>query len=50
VAPKLHGRKQSRSAGCHTALENAIITAPASRDPGVVKRLDAVAGRVLSRS
>jgi 5'-methylthioadenosine phosphorylase len=50
VAPKLHGRKQSCSAGCHTALENAIITAPASRDPGVVKRLDAVAGRVLSRS
>jgi 5'-methylthioadenosine phosphorylase len=48
VAPKLRDRKQSCSAGCHTALENAIITAPASRDPGVVKRLDAVAGRVLN--
>ena len=50
VAPKLRTRAQSCSAGCHTALDNAIITAPAARDPGVVKRLDAVAGRVLSRS
>ena len=49
VAPKLHARTKSCSAGCHTALDNAIITAPAARDPGVVKRLDAVAGRVLSR-
>jgi 5'-methylthioadenosine phosphorylase len=47
IAPKLHGRTHSCSAGCHTALDNAIITAPAARDPGVVKRLDAVAGRVL---
>jgi 5'-methylthioadenosine phosphorylase len=50
IAPKLHGRTQSCGAGCHTALDNAIITAPAVRDPGVVKRLDAVAGRVLGRS
>ena len=34
-------------AGCDRALENAIITAPEARDPALVKRLDAVAGRVL---
>ena len=30
-----------------TALEHAIITPPAHRDPALVARLDAVAGRVL---
>jgi 5'-methylthioadenosine phosphorylase len=49
VAPKLHGRTKSCGAGCHTALDNAIITSPAARDPGIVKRLDAVAGRVLNK-
>ena len=34
-------------AGCDRALENAVITAPEARDPAMVKRLDAVAGRVL---
>jgi 5'-methylthioadenosine phosphorylase len=33
--------------GCTTALEHAIITAPEHRDPELVARLDAVAGRVL---
>ena len=36
-------------AGCERALEFAIITHPELRDPDVVARLDAVAGRVLSR-
>jgi 5'-methylthioadenosine phosphorylase len=35
--------------GCQTALEHALITAPEARDPAAVKRLDAVAGRVLNR-
>jgi 5'-methylthioadenosine phosphorylase len=35
--------------GCQSALEHALITAPEARDPNVVKRLDAVAGRVLNR-
>ncbi|MCI4663348.1 MAG: S-methyl-5'-thioadenosine phosphorylase [Neomegalonema sp.] len=35
--------------GCDRALEYAIITAPEARDPAVVAKLDAVAGRVLSR-
>ena len=33
--------------GCDRALDHAIMTAPALRDPALVARLDAVAGRVL---
>ncbi|MEM7438899.1 MAG: S-methyl-5'-thioadenosine phosphorylase [Pseudomonadota bacterium] len=33
--------------GCDRALEFAIITQPDARDPGIVAKLDAVAGRVL---
>jgi len=31
-----------------TALDHALITAPSARDPAVLARLDAVAGRILS--
>lgn len=34
--------------GCDRALEFALITAPEARDPAVMARLDAVAGRVLN--
>ena len=47
LVPLLAGREQSCSEGCHTALDNAVITAPDARDPEVCRRLDAVAGRVL---
>ena len=33
--------------GCDRALDHAVMTAPARRDPELVARLDAVAGRVL---
>jgi 5'-methylthioadenosine phosphorylase len=33
--------------GCDRALEHAVMTAPDKRDPALVARLDAVAGRVL---
>jgi 5'-methylthioadenosine phosphorylase len=33
--------------GSHRALDGAIVTAPEARDPVLVARLDAVAGRVL---
>ncbi|MFN0114897.1 MAG: S-methyl-5'-thioadenosine phosphorylase [Paracoccaceae bacterium] len=33
--------------GCNTALTHAIMTAPDKRDPALVVKLDAVAGRVL---
>ncbi len=34
-------------AGCATALEHAVMTAPDARDPAMVERLRGVAGRVL---
>ncbi|KPF72198.1 5'-methylthioadenosine phosphorylase [Bosea sp. AAP35] len=34
-------------AGSHNALDNALITAPDARDPALLAKLDAVAGRVL---
>jgi 5'-methylthioadenosine phosphorylase len=47
VAPKLAKRTTPCTSGCDRALENAIITAPEARDPGLVRTLSAVAGRVL---
>jgi 5'-methylthioadenosine phosphorylase len=47
VAPRLSGRGHACEAGCHTALDNAIITQPDARDPKMVKKLSAVAGRAL---
>ncbi|NUM52683.1 MAG: S-methyl-5'-thioadenosine phosphorylase [Candidatus Hydrogenedentes bacterium] len=35
--------------GCQTALEFALITAPDARDPQILKKLDAVAGRVIGK-
>ena len=34
--------------GCDRALDTALITAPAARDPALLARLDAIAGRVLN--
>ncbi len=47
VAPLLLDRTGQCSAGCHRALDAALITAPEARDPALVGKLDAVAGRVL---
>jgi 5'-methylthioadenosine phosphorylase len=33
--------------GCDRALDTAVITAPEARDPELLKKLDAVAGRIL---
>jgi 5'-methylthioadenosine phosphorylase len=49
VVRHLAARRESCACGCHTALDNAIITAPEARDPGLTRRLSAVAGRVLGR-
>jgi len=35
--------------GSDRALDNALITAPQARDPKLLKKLDAVAGRVLRK-
>jgi len=45
--PLLAERTAPSPDGCHTALDTAIITAPQARDPDMVARLGAVAGRVL---
>ncbi|MGB0696138.1 MAG: S-methyl-5'-thioadenosine phosphorylase [Rhodospirillaceae bacterium] len=50
VAPMMKGRPYPLPDGCHTALDTAIITAPEKRDPALVDRLSAVAGRVLGAS
>jgi len=49
VVPLLAGRSGACPHGCDHALEHALITAPESRDPALLTRLDAVAGRVLRR-
>ena len=47
LAPRLRHRDACCRQGCHTALDNALITAPDKRDPALLAKLDAVAGRVL---
>src|SRR3989338_5137670 len=48
VAPRLCGDVKAAACSCRSALEHALITAPEARDPEMVKRLDAVAGRLLN--
>lgn len=47
VAGMLEDRPGKCPEGCDRALEFAMLTAPDKRDPDLVARLDAVAGRVL---
>jgi 5'-methylthioadenosine phosphorylase len=47
VAPRVHGDAKACECGCRNALQYAIITAPEARDPAMVEKLSAVAGRVL---
>jgi 5'-methylthioadenosine phosphorylase len=48
AAPRLEALDDCRL-GCRHALDNSIITAPEARDPELLARLDAVAGRVLGK-
>jgi len=50
AAPRLQGDGKAAACGCRSALEHALITAPEVRDPEMIKRLDAVAGRLLKNS
>ena len=47
VVPLLSGHKGPCRQGCQHALDHALITAPAARDPELLAQLDAVAGRLL---
>ena len=49
VVPLLAGHAGSCPQGCDHALDTVLITAPDHRDPALLARLDAVAGRVLKR-
>ena len=49
VAPRVHGDAGAAACSCQSALEHALITSAEARDPDVIKRLDAVAGRLLNR-
>ncbi len=47
VIPRLGAPRGVCPVGCDRALEYALVTAPGQRDPALLARLDAVAGRVL---
>jgi 5'-methylthioadenosine phosphorylase len=48
LAPRLQADTGAATCGCRSALEHALITPPEARDPELVQRLDAVAGRLLN--
>ena len=47
AVPLLGTRPRPCAQGCENVLEHAVITAPEARDPAMIARLSAVAGRVL---
>lgn len=48
VTPRVHADAGASACSCRSALQHALITAPDARDSEIMKRLDAVAGRVLA--
>ncbi|TAN81627.1 MAG: S-methyl-5'-thioadenosine phosphorylase [Gallionella sp.] len=48
VAPRVQGDATACQCGCRSALQHAIITAPEARDPAMIEKLSAVAGRMLN--
>jgi 5'-methylthioadenosine phosphorylase len=48
AAPRLADRTGLCDRGCHTALDYAVITSPDGRDPAMIEKLGAVAGRVVA--
>ncbi|MCP5433423.1 MAG: S-methyl-5'-thioadenosine phosphorylase [Alphaproteobacteria bacterium] len=49
VAGKLGPKREPSPLGIETCLDTALITAPEKRDPELVKKLDAITKRVLSK-
>ena len=50
VVPLIAADTDACPQGCDHALDTALITDPAKRDPELLKKLDAVAGRVLNKT
>ena len=48
VAARIGADANGPDCACRRALDHAIITAPAARDPAMVARLQGIAGRVLN--
>ncbi len=48
IARDFPAEREPCPVGSDRALDGAIMTAPSARDPGLLKKLDAVAGRVLN--
>jgi len=48
VAPRMAERPATCPSGDDQALEMALITSPEKRDPAILAKLDAVAGRLLN--
>jgi 5'-methylthioadenosine phosphorylase len=47
AAPRIGADTSAATCRCRSALDHAVLTAPVAWDPQMVRRLDAVAGRVL---
>ncbi len=47
VVPLLKSDTQAAGCACRSALQHALITAPDARDPAMIEKLSAVAGRML---
>ena len=47
LAPHVHADTMAEGCSCRSALQHALITSPGVRDPALLARLDAVAGRLL---
>jgi O-antigen biosynthesis protein WbqP len=47
VTRRIHSDATASACACRSALQHALITAPDARDPEMMRRIDAVAGRVL---
>jgi 5'-methylthioadenosine phosphorylase len=50
AAPGIGTDPTAAACRCRFALDHAVLTAPTARDPRMVQRLDAVAGRVLRKA
>lgn len=47
VVPQLRDDRHASGCACRSALQHALITAPEARDPAMIEKLSAVAGRML---
>jgi 5'-methylthioadenosine phosphorylase len=48
VVPHLKTDAHAATCSCRSALQHALITAPEARDPAMLEKLSAVAGRMLT--